>query len=95
MFSSENGLIRRKEKAPDSITDWIMDAYCVSNQSGVGVSDPQVLKVFQPLFVAVNLPYSVIRGETFPVKAVVFNYETTCVPVSGRLKGFTIGFSNF
>ena len=58
-----------------------MDAYCLSNKAGLGVSETKTLKVFQPLFVSVNLPYSVIRGEIFPVFATVFNYETTCIPV--------------
>ena len=67
---------------PDSITDWILDSYCVSEKSGIGISPTKVLKVFQPLFVSIDLPYSVIRGETFQVKASVFNFESTCVPVS-------------
>lgn len=82
-YKSENGLIRKKEKVPDTITDWLLDAYCVSNSSGLGISETKTLKVFQPLFVSVNLPYSVVRGESFPVKATIFNYENTCVPVSG------------
>ncbi len=67
--------------APDTITDWILDAYCLSNYTGLGIGKSQTVRVFQPLFVSVDLPYSVIRGETFPVKASVFNYENTCVPV--------------
>ncbi|CAF0775839.1 unnamed protein product [Brachionus calyciflorus] len=78
--SDEKGLIKKREKTPDSITDWLMDAYCLSNKAGLGVSETKTLKVFQPLFVSVNLPYSVIRGEIFPVFATVFNYETTCIP---------------
>jgi hypothetical protein len=71
-----------KQKAPDSITDWIIDAYCLSNNSGIGIAETKTLKVFQPLFVSMDLPYSVIKGELFPVKVSVFNYENSCQPVS-------------
>ena len=79
--TGSNGTFSRKEKVPDSITDWILDAYCLSNKTGLAISQTQTLRVFQPLFVSASLPYSAIRGELFPVKATVFNYETTCVPV--------------
>ena len=32
------------------------------------------LKVFQPFFVSMDLPYSVIRGEQVAIKVLVFNY---------------------
>jgi hypothetical protein len=47
----------------------------------LAVSAPQTMRVFQHLFTTINMPYSAIRGEIFPVKASVFNYETSCVPV--------------
>jgi hypothetical protein len=77
----KDGLVVIKHKVPDTITDWVLDAYCLSNVSGLAVSPPKTLKVFQPLFTTINMPYSVVRGETFPVNATVFNYETSCVPV--------------
>lgn len=79
--TNKDGVFSRKEKAPDSITDWVLDAYCLSNSSGVAVSETKTLRVFQPLFISVNLPYSAVRGELFPVKVAIFNYETTCVPI--------------
>lgn len=39
------------------------------------------LRVFQPFFVSVDLPYSVIRGEEVAITAVVFNYEDTDMEV--------------
>jgi hypothetical protein len=35
--------------------------------------------VFKPFFVTLNYPYSVIRGETLSLQAVVFNYQTKSV----------------
>ena len=69
------------QKAPDSITDWIFNAYCLSKQNSIGVANPQTLNVFQPFFVSVNLPYSVVKGEILPVQASIFNYMDKCVPV--------------
>ncbi len=81
MFLSENGKINKIKKSPDSITDWTFDAYCLSNQTGLGIAETQTLKVFQSLFISLDLPYSVVKGEVFPVKASVFNYENSCFPV--------------
>ena len=39
------------------------------------------LTVFQPFFVSLNLPYSVIRGEEFGLQAMVFNYLPEAVEV--------------
>jgi hypothetical protein len=69
------------QRVPDSITDWILNLYCISSTNGIGISEPKVIKVFQPFFVTVDLPYSAVKGETFPVRASILNYETTCVPV--------------
>ena len=82
LFLSEQGIIERSERVPDSITDWIFDSYCISDKSGIGISQTKYLKVFQPLFVSIDLPYSVIRTEIFQVKASIFNFEKTCVPVN-------------
>jgi hypothetical protein len=39
------------------------------------------LTVFQPFFLELTLPYSVIRGEHFELKATVFNYLSKCIMV--------------
>jgi CD109 antigen len=73
------------KKAPDSITDWLFNAYCLSDEYGIGVATkPVTLNVFQPFFVSVNLPYSAVRGEILPIQASVFNYLnkhiSVCMP---------------
>ena len=40
-------------------------------------SFPFQLTVFQPFFVSMQLPYSVVRGELVVVQANVFNYRTS------------------
>jgi len=83
--SNEKGLIERVEKSPDSITDWQLDAYCFNSNSGLGVAETRTLNVFQSMFISMTLPYSVVKGEVFPVKATVFNYASTCVPIQIEL----------
>jgi hypothetical protein len=81
-LNSERGVLNQTEKVPDTITEWIIDSYCLSAEKGLGVAQRKNLKVFQPLFVSLDLPYSVISKEVFEVKASIFNYESSCFPVN-------------
>ena len=69
-------------QAPDSITTWDLSAVAMSKDKGFGMAGDQ-LKVFQPFFLTVDLPYAATRGEEFPVKVAVYNYlsETQTVTV--------------
>ncbi|HSW57784.1 MAG TPA: alpha-2-macroglobulin family protein, partial [Dehalococcoidales bacterium] len=58
---------------PDSITTWMLRAVALSKTEGLGISENQ-LTVFQPFFLTVDLPYSAIRGEEFPVSTAIYNY---------------------
>uniref|UniRef100_A0A671E1W3 Alpha-2-macroglobulin n=1 Tax=Rhinolophus ferrumequinum TaxID=59479 RepID=A0A671E1W3_RHIFE len=71
---------------PDTITEWKAGALCLSNDTGLGLSLPATLRAFQPFFVELTLPYSVIRGETFTLKATVRNYLPKCIRVSVQLE---------
>ncbi|XP_027533420.1 alpha-2-macroglobulin isoform X2 [Neopelma chrysocephalum] len=70
---------------PDTITEWKANAFCTSADTGFGLSPTVSLKAFQPFFVELTMPYSVVRGESFMLKATVFNYLTTCIRVSVSL----------
>ncbi|XP_037534357.1 alpha-2-macroglobulin [Nematolebias whitei] len=63
---------------PDTITTWETETYCLSSH-GFGLAPRQKLTVFQPFFLELTLPYSIIRGENFELKATVFNYLTSCI----------------
>ncbi|TRY90816.1 hypothetical protein DNTS_026217 [Danionella cerebrum] len=67
-------------KVPDTITTWETEAFCLSSQ-GLGLASPAQLTVFQPFFLELSLPYSIIRGEIFELKATVFNYLSKCIMV--------------
>ncbi len=59
--------------APDTITTWQLRAVGISKEKGLGVAEDS-LRVFQPFFLKVDLPYSCIRGEEFPVRVALYNY---------------------
>ncbi|KAK2917021.1 hypothetical protein Q8A67_001395 [Cirrhinus molitorella] len=65
---------------PDTITTWETEAFCLSSK-GFGLAPPVQLTVFQPFFLELSLPYSIIRGESFELKATVFNYLSKCIMV--------------
>uniref|UniRef100_A0A452R401 Alpha-2-macroglobulin n=1 Tax=Ursus americanus TaxID=9643 RepID=A0A452R401_URSAM len=70
---------------PDTITEWKAGALCLSNDTGLGLSLPASLRAFQPFFVELTMPYSVIRGEAFTLKATVLNYLPKCIQVGVQL----------
>lgn len=65
---------------PDTITKWAAGAFCTS-PAGFGLAPNTNLIAFKPFFVSLSLPYSVIREETFTLKASVFNYLPKCIMV--------------
>ncbi|XP_062275147.1 alpha-2-macroglobulin-like [Scomber scombrus] len=66
---------------PDTITTWETEAFCLSPH-GFGLAPRKELTAFQPFFLELTLPYSIIRGEHFELKATVFNYLSSCIMVS-------------
>uniref|UniRef100_G1U6R8 Alpha-2-macroglobulin n=1 Tax=Oryctolagus cuniculus TaxID=9986 RepID=G1U6R8_RABIT len=72
-------------KVPDTITEWKANALCLSGSTGLGLSPIVSLNVFQPFFLELTLPYSVVRGEAFTLKATVFNYLSYCIRVKVHL----------
>ncbi|NXU15286.1 A2MG protein, partial [Pardalotus punctatus] len=70
---------------PDTITEWKANAFCTSADTGFGLSPTVSLRAFQPFFVELIMPYSVMRGESFTLKATVFNYLPACIRVSVTL----------
>ncbi|XP_073452098.1 alpha-2-macroglobulin-like [Aquarana catesbeiana] len=66
--------------APDSITKWETGAVCLGN-SGIGEIRNVGLITFQPYFIELIMPYSVVQEETFQIEAQVFSYEKKCILV--------------
>ncbi|KAM4627145.1 alpha-2-macroglobulin isoform 2-T2 [Polymixia lowei] len=82
----DNGSVSVEKTVPDTITKWAAGSFCTS-AAGFGLSPTTGLTAFQPFFVSLTLPYSVIRGEVFTLKATVFNYLTKCIMVKVTLAG--------
>ncbi|XP_043115318.1 alpha-2-macroglobulin-like isoform X2 [Puntigrus tetrazona] len=76
----ESGSAQVPVTVPDTITSWETEVFCLSSK-GLGLAPPAQLTVFQPFFLELSLPYSIIRGEIFELKATVFNYLSKCIMV--------------
>uniref|UniRef100_A0AAY5EPR3 Alpha-2-macroglobulin-like protein 1 n=1 Tax=Electrophorus electricus TaxID=8005 RepID=A0AAY5EPR3_ELEEL len=80
----ESGAMGVSKIVPDTITTWEAGAFCTS-PVGFGVAPKVNLTAFQPFFVSLTLPYSIVRGEVFTLKATVFNYLPSCIMVKVTL----------
>ncbi|XP_013916339.1 PREDICTED: alpha-2-macroglobulin-like protein 1 [Thamnophis sirtalis] len=81
---NEEGKAVHSFTVPDTITEWNANAFCLAD-IGFGLSQFTTIRVFQPFFVDLTLPYSVIRGETFQIKVTVFNFLKDCIQVRTTL----------
>uniref|UniRef100_A0A8C9G5Q1 OVOS protein n=1 Tax=Pavo cristatus TaxID=9049 RepID=A0A8C9G5Q1_PAVCR len=81
VFFSSTGEANIFYTIPDTITEWKASAFCLQDDAGFGISSPVSLTAFQPFFVDLALPYSVIRGEKINLIANVFNYLDKCIQV--------------
>ncbi|NXP58492.1 A2ML1 protein, partial [Chloropsis cyanopogon] len=76
---NDSGAAELAVTVPDSITDWRAMTFCTSESHGLGISETTSLRSFKPFFVEPALPYSVFRGESFPLKVKVFSYLKHCM----------------
>ncbi|XP_027197274.2 thioester-containing protein 2 isoform X1 [Dermatophagoides pteronyssinus] len=76
LTTGNDGLARYSDSIPDTITSWYVSAFAVDSITGLGIA-PDALKinVFRPFFIKLSLPYSIIRGESVSIQAIVFNYQ--------------------
>ncbi len=73
LITDNQGYALVDAKTPDSITTWMFQTVALSKDKGLGICEDE-LKVFQPFFIKIDLPYSSIRGEEFPVRISIYNY---------------------
>uniref|UniRef100_A0A8C4JI23 OVOS protein n=1 Tax=Dromaius novaehollandiae TaxID=8790 RepID=A0A8C4JI23_DRONO len=81
VHTDSNGEANAFFTIPDTITEWKASAFCLQDDAGFGMSSTVSLTAFQPFFVDLTLPYSIIRGEKFDLIANVFNYLDKCIQV--------------
>ncbi|NWT73797.1 A2ML1 protein, partial [Prunella himalayana] len=70
--------------APAAAAEWKVKMFCLAGR-GFGLAPTTSLRTVQPFFVDVTLPYSVIRGETFLLRATVFSYLQQCIQIQVTL----------
>ena len=72
---------------PDSITTWYASGFGMSHSAGIGIANAAEVRAFQPFFISLNLPYSVVRDEDVTVSAAIFSYlPDKCITVSNTGK---------
>ncbi|NXT25664.1 A2ML1 protein, partial [Syrrhaptes paradoxus] len=74
---------------PAAAAEWKVKTFCVAAR-GFGLAPTTSLRTVQPFFVDVTLPYSVIQGETFVLKATVFSYLQQCIQVCSCATSHTV-----
>ncbi|XP_071413558.1 alpha-2-macroglobulin-like protein 1 [Pithys albifrons albifrons] len=72
---------------PNSITEWKAGMFC-TGRNGFGFAPASTLLVFKPFLVELPLPSSVVQGETFNLKATVFNNLQQCMKIQVTLEEF-------
>uniref|UniRef100_A0A8C4PQX4 Alpha-2-macroglobulin n=1 Tax=Equus asinus TaxID=9793 RepID=A0A8C4PQX4_EQUAS len=82
---NSSGVAEVGATVPDTITEWKAGALCLSSGAGLGLSPTASLQAFQPFFLELTMPYSVIRGEAFTLKATVLNYLPKCIRLEASL----------
>lgn len=73
VITDSNGKATVGVEVPDTITTWMLRAVALSKEHGLGIDEAQLV-TFQPFFLKIDLPYSSIRGEEFPVSVAIYNY---------------------
>ncbi|NWR72930.1 A2ML1 protein, partial [Centropus unirufus] len=73
---------------PNTIAEWRAGMFCIG-PNGFGLAPASSLLVFKPFIVELALPSSVIQGETFILKATVFNSLQKCMKIQVTLEEFT------
>ncbi|XP_037031071.1 CD109 antigen-like [Bradysia coprophila] len=68
------------KRVPDTITSWVITAFSVNADNGLGLTkEPTKMTTFKSFFLTVSLPYSVKRGEILSIPVTIFNYLDSTV----------------
>ncbi|XP_075114820.1 pregnancy zone protein-like [Leptodactylus fuscus] len=69
---------------PHSITKWVTDGFCLGKTGFASVSNVE-LTTFQPYFIDMIAPYSVVQAEIFTIQALIFSHVKGCLLISVAL----------
>jgi len=73
LFTDEDGEAELELTAPDSITNWKVEAVAHTKDARIGIGNANVT-VFQKFFLEPDLPEHVIRNDSFTMRVSVYNY---------------------
>ena len=73
-------------EAPHTITTWVAETVCTDVLNGAQVSEKANLLVTQDFFADINMPYSIKRGEQFPLNVSIFNTIDQKLPMKITLQ---------
>ncbi|XP_073541249.1 alpha-1-macroglobulin-like [Phyllobates terribilis] len=73
-----DGHVVLNRTTPHSITRWVTDAFCLGKNGFASVEGVE-LTTFQPYFIDLIVPSSVVQGERFTIQALVFSFEKKCI----------------
>jgi hypothetical protein len=74
LITDESGTAKVELTTPDSITTWEVKAVASTKDAKIGVTNEN-LTVFQQFFIEPDIPVSVVRNDTFPLRIMVYNYD--------------------
>ncbi len=74
LITDESGTAELELMTPDSITTWEIKAVANTKNAKLGMANEN-LTVFQQFFIEPDIPVSVIRNDTFPLRIMVYNYD--------------------
>lgn len=66
---------------PHTITEWSGNGFCIGTETGLSVAPEFSITGFQPFFLSLNLPYSIIKGERAIVPLSIHSYLPACIRV--------------
>jgi CD109 antigen len=72
--ADSNGVATTNATAPDTLTSWQLSAFSVHSSLGVAVSPPpRALVVWQPFYITVAAPQTLVRGEHVVLAVGIFS----------------------
>jgi CD109 antigen len=85
LITDSSGNAELKLTTPDSITTWEIKAVGSTKNAKLGVNNEN-LTVFQQFFIEPDIPVSVVRNDTFPLRIMVYNYDNVSHEVTVTLE---------
>lgn len=66
-FTANSSTISSQKQLPDSMTTWKLSAFAIHPEHGLSIAEPQFLKTSKEIYLEVNAPKTVRRGEVFEI----------------------------